>query len=59
MNLDKHLRIKSKQTGFRSRTMFLATKRNYPLIEKGVRTVIDKLERQTVRRITEGIGGIN
>lgn len=58
MNLDKHLRTKSQQTGFRSRVMFGATKRNFTLIEKGVQKVIDKLERQTVRRITEGIGGI-
>lgn len=57
-NLDKHLRTKSKQGTTRSRIMFNATRRQFPLIEAGVRKVIDKLEKQTERRLTEGIGGI-
>lgn len=57
-NLDKHLRVKSKQNGFRSRVMFKAVKNNFGLVEAGVRNVIDKLEKQTERRLTEGIGGI-
>ena len=58
VNLDKHSRIKSKQRGFRSRVMFSAVKRNYPMIEAAVRSVVDKLEKQTERRLSEGIGGI-
>jgi hypothetical protein len=57
-NLDKHLRVKSKQQGFRSRVMFRAVKTNFNLVEEGVQRVIDKLEKQTERRLTEGIGGI-
>lgn len=57
-NLDKHLRVKSKQQGFRSRVMFRAVKTNFDLVEAGVQRVIDKLEKQTERRLTEGIGGI-
>ena len=58
INLDKHLRTKSKQRGFRSRVMFPVVKKNYPMIEAAVRKVVDKLEKQTERRLTEGIGGI-
>jgi hypothetical protein len=57
-NLDKHLRVKSKQQGFRSRVMFRAVKTNFALVEEGVQRVIDKLEKQTERRLSEGIGGI-
>lgn len=57
-NLDKHLRVKSKQNGFRSRVMYGATRKNFALAEAGVRKVIDKLERETERRLTEGIGGL-
>lgn len=57
-NLDKHLRVKSKQNGFRSRVMFRAVKTNFALVEQGVQRVIDRLEKETERRLTEGIGGI-
>lgn len=57
-NLDKHLRVKSKRNGFRSRVMFKAVKDNFDVIETGMQRVIDKLEKQTERRLTEGIGGI-
>lgn len=57
-NLDKHLRVKSQQNGFRSRVMFGATRKNFALAEDGVRKVIAKLERETERRLTEGIGGL-
>jgi hypothetical protein len=56
-NLDKHMRTKSRQKGYRSRVMFPAVKRNFALIEAGVRNVLDKVEKQTQRRLTEGIGG--
>lgn len=58
-NLDKHLRVKTKQGRFRSRVMFRAVKTNFGLIEKGVQRVIDRLEKETERRLTRGIGGIN
>lgn len=55
-NLDKHMRTKSRQKGYRSRVMFPAVKRNFALVEQGVRNVLDKVERQTQRRLTQGIG---
>ena len=58
VNMDKRLRTKSQQRGFRSRVMYPAVKKNYPIIEEAVQRVIDKLEKQTERRLTEGIGGI-
>jgi len=57
-NLDKRLRTKSSKYGFRSRVMYSAVKRNYPMIEKAVQKVVNKLERETERRLSEGIGGI-
>ena len=38
--------------------MFRAVKTNFGLVEAGVQRVIDKLEKETERRLTEGIGGI-
>ena len=58
-NLDKHLRVKTKQGRFRSRVMFRAVKNNFGLVEKGVQRVIGRLEQETERRLTRGIGGIN
>jgi hypothetical protein len=58
MNLDKRLRTKSKQNGFRSRVMFGTVKRNFPMVEGSVRKIVAKLEKETERRLTQGIGGI-
>jgi hypothetical protein len=50
-NLDKHLRVKTKQGKYRSRVMYPATEKHLPLIEKAVEVSIRKIDGQVQKRL--------
>jgi hypothetical protein len=50
-NLDKHLRVKTKQGKYRSRVMYPATEKHLPLIEKAVEASIRKIDGEVQKRL--------
>jgi len=50
-NLDKHLRVKTKQGKYRSRVMYPATEKHLPLIQKAVEISIRKIDGEVQKRL--------
>jgi hypothetical protein len=50
-NIDKHLKVKTKQGKSRSRVMYPATQKHLPLIEKAVEISIRKIDGQVQKRL--------
>ena len=50
-NLDKHLKVKTKQGKYRSRVMYPATEKHLPLIEKAVEVSIRKIDADVQKRL--------
>jgi hypothetical protein len=50
-NLDKHLKVKTKQSRYRSRVMYPATEKHLPLIEKAVEASIRKIDGDVQKRL--------
>jgi hypothetical protein len=50
-NIDKHLKVKTKQGRSRSRVMYPATEKHLPLIEKAVEISIRKIDGQVQKRL--------
>ena len=50
-NLDKHLRVKTRQGKYRSRVMYPATEKHLPLIEKAVEVSIRKIDSEVQKRL--------
>ena len=50
-NLDKHLKVKTKQGRSRSRVMYPATEKHLPLIEKAVEISIRKIDGEVQKRL--------
>lgn len=53
-NLDKHTVVKSSGSGFRSRVMYPATKKNMPTIEDAVRKAIDNQNNRIIDNLKSG-----
>ena len=50
-NLDKHLKVKTRQGKYRSRVMYPATEKHLPLIEKAVEVSIRKIDGEVQKRL--------
>ena len=50
-NLDKHLKVKTREGKYRSRVMYPATKKNLPLIEQAVEVSIRKIDGEVQKRL--------
>jgi len=50
-NIDKHLKVKTKQGRYRSRVMYPATEKHLPLIEKAVEVSIRKIDGEVQKRL--------
>ena len=50
-NLDKHLKVKTKQGRYRSRVLYPATEKHLPLIEKAVEVSIRKIDGEVQKRL--------
>ena len=50
-NIDKHLKVKTKQGRYRSRVMYPATEKHLPLIEKAVEASIRKIDGEVQKRL--------
>jgi hypothetical protein len=50
-NLDKHLKVKTRQGKYRSRVMYPATEKHLPLIEKAVEISIRKIDGEVQKRL--------